>query len=73
MNWIGWIRGLASPGEKHDDERAAYRKCPACGERNFRMTDRQRQSPHVYRSRIFSVKWLCLTCGHRENETVEES
>ena len=36
------------------------------------MSDRQRAAPDIYRSRAFRVKWLCLTCGHRETEDIEE-
>ena len=69
-----WIRSLASPREKREpnEEHAPYRKCPGCGERDFRISDRQRARPDVYGSRTFCVKWLCLTCGKRETETVEE-
>jgi hypothetical protein len=62
-----------SPGRTNATEPyAAYRKCPQCGARDFRQSDRQRTQPDVYRSRMFRLKWLCLACGHRETETVEE-
>ena len=58
---------------KAADPHASYRKCPKCGECDFRLSDRQRAQPDVYRSRVFLLKWLCLACGHRENETIEET
>ena len=54
------------------DSQTSYRKCPKCGERDLRLSDRQRAKPDVYRSRLFRLQWLCLTCGYRENETIEE-
>jgi len=47
-------------------------KCPKCGESDFRMSDRQRTRPDVYGSSTFRLKWLCLTCGYRTIEIVEE-
>jgi len=69
-----WIRSMTSVREKWEpnEDHAPYRKCPACGERDFRISDRQRARPEVYGSRTFCVKWLCLTCGKRETETIEE-
>jgi hypothetical protein len=49
-----------------------YRRCPRCGERGLRMSDRQRVSPDVYRSRVFLLKSLCLACGYRETERFEQ-
>lgn len=70
----GWIRNLTSFRERREpnEGHAPYRKCPACGERDFRISDRQRARPDVYGSRTFCVKWLCLACGNRETETIEE-
>jgi len=71
-----WRTFIARTGRaarvKNVDPHASYRKCPQCGERDFRLSDRQRAKPDVYRSRVFLLKWLCLGCGYRENETVEE-
>jgi hypothetical protein len=64
--------GRASSNAVARDGHAAYRKCPHCGGRDFRISDRQRTRPDVYGSRLFSVKWLCLACGMREAEEVEE-
>jgi hypothetical protein len=36
------------------------------------MSDRQRARPDVYGSSTFRVKWLCLTCGYRTTELVED-
>ena len=36
------------------------------------MSDRQRARPEVYGSSTFRVKWLCLTCGYRTTELVED-
>ena len=47
-------------------------KCPKCGESDFRTSDRQRTRPDVYGSSTFRLKWLCLTCGYRTIEYVEE-
>ena len=58
---------------KGADPHISYRKCPKCGERDYRLSDRQRSKPEVYRSRVFLLKWLCLACGYRENETIEET
>jgi len=65
-------RPTATARAKNVDPHASYRKCPQCGERDFRLSDRQRAEPDIYRSRVFLLKWLCLRCGYRENETVEE-
>jgi C4-type Zn-finger protein len=62
------VRGHASA-----DRNASYRRCPKCGERDLRLSDRQRANPYAYQSRIYALKWLCLSCGHRENETIEET
>jgi predicted RNA-binding Zn-ribbon protein involved in translation (DUF1610 family) len=69
-----WIRSMAWSRERRDanEGHAAYRKCPACGERDFRISDRQRSRPDVYASRTFRVKWLCLACGERATEIIEE-
>jgi len=69
-----WIRGTSSTeGKKSPEGHPAYRKCPKCGERDFRIIDRQRAEPQIYRSRAFRVKWLCLACGMRESEMIEET
>lgn len=73
---LNWIRKLI-PGALRATRRwdAAERhsaKCPKCGEPDFRMSDRQRTRPEIYGSRTFRLKWLCLTCGYRTIETVEE-
>ena len=70
-----WLRNLTSSRQPRDanEEHASYRKCPACGERDFRISDRQRSKPELYGSRTFCVKWLCLSCGARQTEIVEES
>ena len=81
MAWIfsNWFRGgdkiqgSSSLPEKKSEGHPAYRKCPKCGERDFRISDRQRARPEIYGSRIFRVKWLCLACGMRESEEIEES
>lgn len=71
---LSWFRAFASPAkEKQVDGHAAYRKCPKCGERDFRISDRQRARPDIYRSSVFRVTWLCLTCGLREKEEVDEA
>ena len=62
----------SSDGRKSGEEHGAYRKCPKCGERDFRIIDKQRAEPQTYRSRLFRVKWLCLACGMRESEQIEE-
>jgi len=36
------------------------------------MSDRQMTRPDVYGSRTFRIKWLCLNCGYRTMEDVEE-
>jgi C4-type Zn-finger protein len=66
--------GLASlPETKPVEQHAANRKCPKCAERDFRACDRQRTRPDDYRSRAYRVKWLCLACGYRETEDLEEA
>lgn len=67
-----WIRRAATSGRTRDKDHAPYRKCPSCGEPKFRISDRQRAQPEQYRSRTYRVKWLCLSCGKRETEMVEE-
>ena len=71
LGWAGIVAAIPrkpNPTEPH----AAFRRCPQCGERDFRLSDRQRAQPDVYRSRVFLLKWLCFACAHRETETVEE-
>ena len=74
---LAWLSGAQTTEAKARIANAAelneaYRKCPQCGERDFRVSDRQRAQPEVYRSRTFCLKWLCLACGHRKVENVEE-
>jgi C4-type Zn-finger protein len=68
-----WMRGRVRPGgtEQTRSGQESYRKCPKCEEGDFRVSDRQRLRPEVYGSRTLRVKWLCLSCGHRETEIVE--
>jgi C4-type Zn-finger protein len=68
------LRSLLAPlsQRKSAESQASYRRCPKCGERDLRLSDRHRPEPSVYQSRIFVLKWLCLSCGYRETETVEE-
>ncbi len=71
--WRTFVAGTGATAKgKNVDPHASYRKCPQCGGRDLRLSDRQRAKPDVYRSRVFLLKWLCLACGYRENETVEE-
>jgi predicted RNA-binding Zn-ribbon protein involved in translation (DUF1610 family) len=73
MPWRALMARTTAPAKvKIIDPHASYRKCPQCGERDLRLSDRQRAQPDVYRSRVFLLKWLCLACGYRDNETVEE-
>ncbi len=69
-----WVRRIAISGRRHgkNPDHAPYRKCPSCGEPKFRISDRQRAQPELYLSRMYRVKWLCLSCGEWETETVEE-
>jgi C4-type Zn-finger protein len=60
-------------GRTSADRSAPYRRCPKCGERDLRLSDRQRANPHAYQSRMYALKWLCLGCGYLENETIEET
>jgi C4-type Zn-finger protein len=71
FGWAGKV--LMIPGGTRSTEpHAAFRRCPQCGAREFRLSDRQRARPDVYRSRVFLLKWLCLACAYRETETVED-
>ncbi len=69
-----WLGVTAANAGRNDasDPHATYRNCPKCGKRDFRMSDRQRARPEIYRSRDFLVKWLCLGCGHRETAHIVE-
>jgi len=67
------IQRIASPrGVRSIEGQQLSAKCPKCGESDFRMSDRQRIRPEVYGSNTFRVKWLCLNCGYRTTEDVEE-
>jgi hypothetical protein len=50
-----------------------YRKCPHCGERDMRLRDtyRYRESP-LDIQRYFHEKWLCYSCGFREEVNLPE-
>jgi hypothetical protein len=69
-----WLRRVTTSGRSHGKnmDHAPYRKCPSCGEPKFRISDRQRARPELYRSRTYRVNWLCLSCGMRETELVED-
>ena len=76
--FLNWTRGVARRlGSLRATRRADVglrlsAKCPKCGEPDFRTSDRQRTRPEVYGSNTFRLKWLCLTCGHRTVEIVED-
>ena len=76
--FLRWVRtvirrlGSLRVTRKSDAGERLSAKCPKCGESDFRMSDRQRTRPDVYGSRSFRLKWLCLTCGYRTAEIVEE-
>lgn len=75
LNWVRTvIRSIGSlrVTRKFDEGERHSAKCPKCGEADFRMSDRQRTRPDVYGSRSFRLKWLCLACGYRTTEIVEE-
>ena len=67
-----WLRRIARFGRTQGAklDQGPYRKCPSCGEPNFRISDRQRAQPELYLSRTYRVTWLCLSCGKREIEMV---
>ena len=71
-NWMNMAGAADDAPPNAVEPYRTYRKCPKCGERDFRLSDRQRARPDIYRSRLFLLKWLCLTCAHREDEIVEE-
>src|SRR6266508_3339910 len=50
-----------------------HRKCPQCGERDFRLQDRYRfrYSP-LDRQRYFHEKGRCYSCGHLEQVDIPE-
>ena len=64
------VQRIASLRVNRNQRNARYRKCPKCGEPDFRMTDRQRARP-VYGSSTYRVKWLCSNCGHQTKEYVD--
>ena len=66
------IRGPLRATQKSDAGMRLSAKCPKCGEADFRTSDRQRIQPDVYGSSAFRLKWLCLTCGYRTTEVIEE-
>jgi hypothetical protein len=50
-----------------------YRKCPECGERDYRCEDRYRSRPDVFNGpRYFHEKWRCYSCNHFEATNIEE-
>jgi C4-type Zn-finger protein len=73
--FLSWVRTLI-PGlgvtRRSDAVERLSAKCPKCGEADFRTSDRQRTRPEIYGSRTFRLKWLCLTCGYRTVEVVED-
>ena len=73
--FLSWARTLI-PGlgvtRRSDAGERLSSKCPKCGEADFRTSDRQRTRPEIYGSRTFRLKWLCLTCGYRTIEIVED-
>jgi C4-type Zn-finger protein len=74
LNWVRTVLRLGSrrATRKSDAGERHSAKCPKCGEPDFRMSDRQRTRPEIYNSRSFRLKWLCLTCGYRTTEIIEE-
>jgi hypothetical protein len=66
------LKRVLYPWRRNAESHLSYRRCPKCGERDLRLSDRHRPEPSVYRSRIFVLKWLCLSCDYRETETIEE-
>jgi rubredoxin len=71
---IDWVLGRSSDGDNasNNSGHPAYRKCPKCGERDFRVNDRQMARPDVYGSRAYRLKWVCGACGNQESEVIEE-
>lgn len=50
-----------------------HRKCPSCGERDFRLRDQYRYHPDIFQSdRHLHEKWLCYTCGYAEQYDIPE-
>ena len=50
-----------------------YRKCPQCGERDFRLEDRYHHRPDIFGGpRYFHEKWRCYSCNHFEATNIEE-
>ena len=58
--------------ESSRDTSAAYRVCPSCDKRDFRLRDHYRSRPDIYGPRFLHEKWLCYTCGHAETNNIEE-
>ena len=57
---------------KIEQKPSPFRKCPRCGERDFRLIDAYRIRPDVFGERILHQKWLCYNCSHREEDNLEE-
>lgn len=72
MRFLNWSRGVIQRTRRSDGGVRLSPKCPNCGAPDLRMSDRQLTRPDVYGSRTFRVKWLCLRCGYRTSEDVEE-
>lgn len=73
FKWSREVRGGMQGMTRKSDERVRLSaKCPKCGELDFRTSDRQRIRPDIYGSNTFRLKWLCLSCGYRTIEDIEE-
>jgi len=72
---IDWLLGRPSDGDRTNNNSGSsvYRKCPQCGDRNFRVSDRQLARPDVFGSRSYRLKWICGACSHQEFEIIEEA
>lgn len=71
---MDWMLRRASDKDhaSNNSGHPAYRKCPKCGERDFRVSDRQLERPEIFGSRAYRVKWICSACGNQESELIEE-
>jgi len=63
-------RRLAEPVQQ--PPQSPHRKCPKCGERDFRLHDQYRARPDVFGPRFLHQKWLCYSCGHAKTDNIEE-